>query len=460
MFRLVLAGALSLACSLALAQVGPGPQPQPAFSGGTLSQPLITTPSVTAASGLNIAPGVAPTSPNAGDLWATSTGLFARFGGVTTGPITGAAGSTGQIQTNNSGALAGVTLGGDCTFSTPQINCTKTSGVSFAPSATTDTTNASNISTGTLAAVRGGAGTVTGALKGNGSGVVSQAACGDLSNGAASCSTDTTNAANISSGTLPTGRMPAFTGDVTSPGGSLTLTLAWISRVTGKTVTFNNTLTFAGTDSTTMTFPAANASVAALNLTGQNLSGGAVVTPNSLASGNLTIDCGKSPLQWIVNTGAFTITAPAVTTTTNQNCVLRVINGTTAANAGAVTLSGFSGKSPGGATFSTTATVSAASATFTNGSANITWTANGLSLGSVVFFATTGTLPTNFSTATLYYVVTTGTNTIQVAATPGGAAITAGSAGSGTQTGFVPSVFDLVVLAINGPAYSQWVPVQ
>jgi len=49
-------------------------------------------------------------------------------------------------------------------------------------------TNASALTTGTVAAARGGAGTVNGALKGNGSGTVSQAACADLSNAAAGCS--------------------------------------------------------------------------------------------------------------------------------------------------------------------------------------------------------------------------------------------------------------------------------
>lgn len=43
--------------------------------------------------------------------------------------------------------------------------------------------SASDLSAGTVAAARGGAGAITGALKGNGAGVVSQAAASDLSNG-------------------------------------------------------------------------------------------------------------------------------------------------------------------------------------------------------------------------------------------------------------------------------------
>ena len=73
--------------------------------------------------------------------------------------------------------------------------------------------------------------------------------------------------------------------------------------------------------------------------------------------------------------------------------------------------------------------------TFTNSSAVITAT-NTMIVGAAVQFQTTGGLPTNFSTATTYYVISTGLSGSQfeVSATYGGSAVTAGSAGSGTQT--------------------------
>ncbi len=75
--------------------------------------------------------------------------------------------------------------------------------------------------------------------------------------------------------------------------------------------------------------------------------------------------------------------------------------------------------------------------TFTNGSANISLATAStyLVVGQQVQFANSGgALPTNFAAATTYFVLSVSSTTITVSATNGGAAISAGSAGSGTQT--------------------------
>jgi hypothetical protein len=56
------------------------------------------------------------------------------------------------------GVLDSAVVSGDCTNAAMAFTCTKTGGVSFAASATTDTTSAANISSGVLTAARGGTG--------------------------------------------------------------------------------------------------------------------------------------------------------------------------------------------------------------------------------------------------------------------------------------------------------------
>jgi hypothetical protein len=94
-------------------------------------------------------------TPTAGDCakW-ISAGVLGDAGGACgagSGATTTPGGSTGQLEYNNAGAFGGFTLGGDCTLTVPNIVCTKSNGVSFAPSAFTNTMDASNITSGTLA---------------------------------------------------------------------------------------------------------------------------------------------------------------------------------------------------------------------------------------------------------------------------------------------------------------------
>jgi hypothetical protein len=180
--------------------------------------------------------------------------------------------------------------------------------------------------------------------------------------------------------------------------------------------------------------------------TDQALSGGFTLMPYSIGSvisGTTTIDCGKNPVQWFVNTGASTLAAP----TSDGNCVVEMITGS---GVGAVTFSGFrQGSNMGDAI--PTADSSSTTATFTNSSASIGWT-NTLHANDPVYFTTSGSLPTNFTAGTIYYVSSTGlsSSNLQVSATPGGSVITAGSAGSGTQTGHASSVADISIVRING----------
>jgi hypothetical protein len=63
-------------------------------AGGVMTGRLITAPPGAATSGFNLSPGAPPASPADGDLWVTSSGLFAQIKGVTVGPLAGPSGAS------------------------------------------------------------------------------------------------------------------------------------------------------------------------------------------------------------------------------------------------------------------------------------------------------------------------------------------------------------------------------
>lgn len=105
---------------------------------------------------------------------------------------------------------------------------------------------------------------------------------------------------------------------------------------------------------------------------------------------------------------------------------------------------------------------STGTATFSNGSAIIAYV-NTFVAGQAVQFTTTGTLPTNFATATTYYVVSAGLSGTQfeVSATQGvgNAGIIAGSPGTGTQTVLTATVQQGAVTAMTIKGGTQYVNV-
>lgn len=69
----------------------------------------------------------------------------------------------------------------------------------------------------------------------------------------------------------------------------------------------------------------------------------------------------------------------------------------------------------------------------------VSWASHGLSNGREVVLSTTGALPTGLTAGTVYYVVNATSNTLELSATKGGAAINTSGAQSGVHTATAPT---------------------
>jgi len=160
---------------------------------------------------------VGPSSSTVNDVacWNNTSGTLLKDCGV---QIT-IGGTNGQIQYNNSGALGGFTMAGDCTLSQPNITCTKINGVAVS---------------------LGGALTTAAAF---------------TTAGANALTLTTTGVTNV---TLPTtGTLSTLAGsealtNKTYNGLTINSTAGTFALTNGKTLTVSNTLGFTGTDSSTL----------------------------------------------------------------------------------------------------------------------------------------------------------------------------------------------------------------
>lgn len=165
----------------------------------------------TAAASINMPHGTAPTSPNNGDLWTTTAGLFVRINGSTVGPLANGTGSVTSVNAAGSGifSFTGGPVTGSGTLTLAQAGTS--GGVPYFSNGTTLASSAALAANqivlgggaGTTPATLGTLGTTTTVLHGNAGGAptfgavsLSADVTGTLADGSLSANVPLLNAVN------------------------------------------------------------------------------------------------------------------------------------------------------------------------------------------------------------------------------------------------------------------------
>lgn len=177
--------------------------------GDSMGGLLRTFAPTTSSAGFNLNPGVAPLSPNNGDLWVTSAGLFAHANNTTIGPLSDAAGTVTSVTCGANLTGGTITTTGTCALSTvPNIGAATATSVNKVAITAPATSATLTIPDGVVLTGPAASGTVM--TLGNAETVTGTKsfASGAVRFSGSSSGTTTLNASSAASGTLT---MPAAT---------------------------------------------------------------------------------------------------------------------------------------------------------------------------------------------------------------------------------------------------------
>lgn len=313
------------------------------YSGGALGTPSSGT--LTNVTGLPIATGVAGLGTGVATALANNAGsaggvvLFNGAGGTPSSMVgTNITGTAAGLTAGTASAVAGINITGT-TLATNVIASSLTSVGTLTGGATgsgfTVALGTSTV-TGTLGVANGGTGAATltahGVLMGNGTGAVAASAAGTagapfLSGGSgadgAYGALNLAGGASVVTGVLPNANIATALSSKTYEGLTITTTTSGVLTIANsKTATFSNTLTFTGTDSSSVAFGAGGTVL---------YNGGALGTPSSATLTNasgLPISTGVSGLGTNVATllASFTSANLAAAITNETGTGLAVFN--------------------------------------------------------------------------------------------------------------------------------------